>query len=64
VTFIHAEIYTDSTATTPAKAVTDYNLTFEPVLFITSADGVLVDRLDAIFDASEVKNVLARNGIS
>ena len=64
VTFIHAEIYTDSTATTPAKAVTDYNLSFEPVLFITNADGVLVDRLDAIFDAREVKAVLARNGIS
>ena len=64
VTFIHAEIYTDSTATTPAKAVSDYNLSFEPVLFITNADGILVDRLDAIFDANEVKSVLARNGIS
>ena len=64
VTFIHSEIYTDSTATTPSKAVSDYNLSFEPVLFVTNASGVLVDRLDAIFDASEVKSVLARNGIS
>ena len=64
VTFIHAEIYTDSTATTPAKAVSDYKMTFEPALFITDAQGVLVERLDAIFDAEEVRAAFARNGIS
>ena len=64
VTFIHAEIYTDRTATTAAKAVTDYKMTYEPALFITDAQGVLVDRLDAIFDAEEVRAVFARNGIS
>ena len=64
VTFIHAEIYTDRTATTPASAVTAYNMTYEPALFITDADGTLTDRLDAIFDADEVRATLARNGIS
>ena len=64
VTFIHAEIYTDRTATTPAKAVTDYVMKYEPALFITDAKGVLTDRLDAIFDADEVRAVFARNGIS
>jgi hypothetical protein len=64
VTFIHAEIYTDRTATTPAKAVTDYAMKYEPALFITDAKGVLTDRLDAIFDADEVRAVFARNGIS
>ena len=64
VTFIHAEIYTDRTATTAAKAVTDYKMTFEPALFITDARGVLVERLDAIFDAEEVRATFARNGIS
>ena len=64
VTFIHAEIYTDRTATTPAKAVTDYDMTYEPALFVTDARGILTDRLDAIFDAKEVRAVLARNGIS
>lgn len=64
VTFIHAEIYTDRTATTPAKAVTDYEMKYEPALFITDEKGVLTDRLDAIFDADEVRAVFARNGIS
>lgn len=64
VTFIHAEIYTDRTATTPAKAVTAYNMKYEPALFITDAQGVVTDRLDAIFDAKEVRAVFARNGIS
>lgn len=64
VVFVHAEIYTDRTATTPAKAVTDYKMTYEPALFVTDAQGVLTDRLDAIFDAKEVRATLARNGIS
>jgi hypothetical protein len=33
-------------------------------LFVTDANGVLTDRLDAIFDAEEVRATLARNGIS
>ena len=64
VTFIHAEIYTDRTATTPAQAVAAYNMKYEPALFVTDARGVLTDRLDAIFDAKEVRAVFARNGIS
>ena len=64
VTFVHAEIYTDRTATTAAKAVSDYKMSFEPALFITDAKGVLVERLDAIFDAEEVRAAFARNGIS
>lgn len=63
-TFIHAEVYTDSSASKPSAAVTGHNMSFEPALFITNEKGVLVDRLDAIFDASEVQAVLARNGIS
>lgn len=64
VTFIHSEIYTDRTATTPTRAVTVYNMKYEPALFVTDARGVLTDRLDAIFDAKEVRAVFARNGIS
>jgi hypothetical protein len=64
VIFVHGEVYTDSSATTPAKHVTDYKMTFEPALFITDAKGTLVDRLDAIFDAEEVRETLSRNGIS
>lgn len=62
--FIHAEVYTDSSATVTTPAVTGHNMSFEPALFVTDTTGKLVDRLDAIFDAREVQDVLARNGIS
>ncbi|MDP4692690.1 MAG: hypothetical protein NWP73_06620 [Ilumatobacteraceae bacterium] len=62
--FIHAEVYTDKTATVSAPAVTGHKMTFEPALFITDATGKLVERLDAIFDSSEVLDALRLNGIS
>ncbi len=62
--FIHAEVYSDNTATVSAPAVTAHKMTFEPALFITDAKGKLVERLDAIFDSSEVLDALSRNGIS
>jgi hypothetical protein len=39
-------------------------MSFEPALFIADAKGTLVERLDAIFDSSEVLDALSRNGIS
>jgi hypothetical protein len=63
-TFIHAEVYTDATATVSAPAVTAHKMTFEPALFITDATGKLLERLDAIFDSSEVLDALRLNGIS
>jgi len=62
--FIHADIYTDTTTTRVAPAVTAYNLDFEPVLYIANAQGVLVDRLDAVFDVDEIRDALAAQGIS
>jgi hypothetical protein len=62
--FIHAEVYTDTSATTYAPAVSNYKMTFEPALFITDETGILVERLDAIFDVGEVRDALTRNGIS
>jgi len=58
VTFVHAEIYTDDTRSTVAPAVTSLNMTYEPALFVIGADGVLVDRLDAVFDEVEVRESL------
>lgn len=54
VVFVHSDVYTDNSATTPAPAVTAYNLTYEPVLFVTDAKGTTRARLDAIFDVDEV----------
>jgi hypothetical protein len=59
-TWIHAEVYTDNTATTPTDAVDAASLTFEPALFIISADGTVTERLDAIWDETELVEVLER----
>ncbi|MGA0064584.1 MAG: hypothetical protein ACO3IV_03995 [Ilumatobacteraceae bacterium] len=63
-TFIHAEVYADQGATTPSPAITDFAMTYEPALFITDATGVVVDRLDAVFDVRELRASLARAGVS
>jgi hypothetical protein len=59
-TWIHAEIYTDNTATTPTDAVDAASLTFEPALFVIGADGTVTERLDAIWDETELVEVLER----
>ncbi len=62
--FVHADVYTDKTATTAAPAVLAYKLAYEPLLYITDAKGVLVNRLDAVFDVTEMSRALAAAGIS
>ncbi len=57
-TFVHAEVYTDNTATTPAPAVDAAGLTYEPALFITDATGTVVERLDAVWNETELAEVL------
>jgi hypothetical protein len=54
VAMVHAEVYTDTTIETTTEAVNAYQLTFEPVLFLAGADGVIRQRIDSIFDAAEV----------
>jgi hypothetical protein len=62
--FVHAEVYQDSSATVTAPAVREYKLLYEPILYITNAEGVLVERLDAIFDVKEMRSAIAAAGIS
>ncbi len=57
-TFVHAEVYTDNTATTPAPAVDAAGLTYEPALFITDATGTVIERLDAVWNGAELAEVL------
>lgn len=56
--FIHAEVYTDNTATTTAPAVAAAGLEFEPALFITDTAGVVISRLDAVWNQAELTEVL------
>jgi hypothetical protein len=58
--WVHAEVYTDNTATTPADAVEAANLTFEPALFVIDADGTVLERIDAVWDETELVEVLER----
>lgn len=62
--FVHADIYTDSSATTVAPAVRAYKLDFEPVLYVTRTDGTIDTRLDAVFEAAEIEAALSRVGVS
>lgn len=64
VAVVHAEVYTDDTATVITPAVKALQMTFEPVLFITDSNGTLVERLDAVFDAQEITEALSRAGIA
>lgn len=59
-TWIHAEVYTDNTATTPTDAVDAANLSFEPALFVIASDGTVVERIDAVWDETELVEVLER----
>ena len=60
VAMVHAEVYTDNTATTTTPAVQAYNMTFEPCLWIADATGTMVERLDFVFDQGEIDAALAK----
>ena len=59
--FVHAEVYTDDTATTLTPAVEALNLFYEPVLFVTDTTGVILERLDAVWNTDELVEVLDRS---
>jgi len=60
VTVVHAEVYTDDTAKQTAPIVDALGLTYEPALFLARADGTVVDRLDYIYDVTELEAGLAK----
>lgn len=57
--FVHAEVFTDSAGLDIAPAVTAVGMTYEPALFITDASGMVVERLDAVWDETELVERLA-----
>lgn len=64
MSFVHAEIYTDSTVSTVAPAVTALNMTYEPALYLVNAAGTVVERLDAVFDSKEIDEALERHALA
>ena len=58
-TFVHAEVFSDADGTAIAPAVTAVGMTYEPALFITDAAGMILERLDAVWDETELFERLA-----
>lgn len=65
---VHVEVYANpaevgGNITDPAirlaPAVERLGLTFEPSLFLVAGDGIIVDRLDAVFDRRELDEAIA-----
>jgi hypothetical protein len=54
IVMVHTEVYADDAATTVAPAVKALGLDYEPVLYLCSADGIVGDRIDVIWDQSEL----------
>jgi hypothetical protein len=53
IVMVHADVYADEAGTTLAPAVDALGLTYEPVLYLVK-DGVVKDRVDVIWDQSEL----------
>jgi hypothetical protein len=62
IRYLHAEVYLHPHVEVDSKApvVDELGLAFEPCLVLAGADGVVVERLDTIFDEDEVTEALAR----
>jgi hypothetical protein len=70
VAAVHVEVYSDPLAVdtiaeaTRAPAVVELALPLEPVTFVTDASGVIVSRLDSIWDDAELSAAIAAAGNS
>lgn len=65
VQVVHVEVYKSldvdfSSADALSPGMRAYHLTFEPILFLAGADGVVRERLDGPYDALECRDALAR----
>jgi hypothetical protein len=62
IRFLHAEVYADPAKDleTSAPIIDPLGLHFEPCLVLAGPDGVVVDRIDTIYDLTEVRARLDR----
>jgi hypothetical protein len=59
VAFVHAEVYSDPAGTAVAPAVDAIGLDYEPVIWITDATGVVTKRIDIVWDADDLNELLS-----
>lgn len=55
---VHADVYRDAAGTETAPVIESLGIDYEPILYLTDASGTIVDRLDAIWDAGELRSRL------
>lgn len=58
VAMVHADVYADDAATRVAPAVEELGVDYEPIIYFTDATGKIVDRLDGVWDAGELRERL------
>ena len=54
IVMVHADVYADAEATTVAPAVVALGAQYEPIIYFCTPDGVIVDRLDGVWDRTEL----------
>ena len=54
IVMVHADVYSDSAGTTVAPAVQALGLDYEPVLYLCAPGGTVRDRIDVMWDQSEL----------
>ena len=59
VVMVHADVYADNAATTVSPAVDALHVDYEPIIYFIDAKGTVVDRLDGVWDATELRERLA-----
>lgn len=57
--FVHADVYADKAGTAVAPAVDALSLTFEPVLFVVDATGLITHRFEGVWHPDEVRVALS-----
>jgi hypothetical protein len=58
VVMVHADVYADDAATTLAPAVAALGVDYEPIIYLCDATGIVVDRLDGVWDSGELRERL------
>jgi hypothetical protein len=53
-TMVHADVFKDNAGTEFAPIIDDLGLDYEPVVYFATPGGVIVDRLDGIWDQTEI----------
>ena len=54
IVMVHADVYADAEATTIAPAIEALGVLYEPIIYFCTPGGTIVDRLDGVWDSSEL----------